>query len=33
VTIVGQIVGRTIEPAEPGKTETVTFDVQGTRAA
>lgn len=33
VTIVGQIVGRTIEPAEASRTERVTFDVQGSRAA
>jgi hypothetical protein len=33
VTIVGQVVGRTIEPGEPGRTETVTFDVHGSRAA
>jgi hypothetical protein len=33
VTIVGQIVGRTIQPADAGGTERVTFDVQGSRAA
>ncbi len=32
-TFVGQIIGRTIQPAEPGGTEQVTIDVQGTRAA
>lgn len=32
-TFVGQIVGRTIRPAESGRTEEVTFDVQGTVAA
>jgi hypothetical protein len=30
VIFVGQLTGRTIEPAEPGRTETVTLDVQGT---
>jgi hypothetical protein len=29
VTFIGQLIGRTIEPAEPGRTETVTLDVQG----
>jgi hypothetical protein len=29
VTFVGQLTGRTIEPAEQGRTETVTLDVQG----
>jgi len=29
-TFVGQLTGRTIEPPEPGRTETVTLDVQGT---
>lgn len=33
VTIVGQIVGRTIKPAQQGRTERVTMDVQGTVAA
>lgn len=33
VTIVGQIIGRTIEPQQPGRTEKVTMDVQGTVAA
>ncbi len=32
-TIVGQIVGRTIEPQEQGSTEKVTLDMQGTVAA
>lgn len=31
-TIIGQIIGRSIEPAEPGSTERVTFDVQGAAA-
>jgi len=29
-TLVGQLVGRTIEPEQPGRTETVKLDVQGT---
>jgi hypothetical protein len=29
VTFIGQLVGRTIEPAEPGRTEQVSLDVQG----
>jgi hypothetical protein len=32
-TITGQLTGRTIEPAEQGRTEMVTLDVQGTVAA
>jgi hypothetical protein len=32
-TIVGQLVGRTIEPPQQGRTETVTMDVQGTMLA
>jgi hypothetical protein len=30
VTFIGQLIGRTVEPAEPGRNETVTLDVQGT---
>jgi hypothetical protein len=33
VTVIGQIIGRTIKPAQPGRTERVTMDVQGTVAA
>jgi hypothetical protein len=33
VTIIGQIIGRTIKPAQQGRTERVTMDVQGTVAA
>lgn len=33
VTIIGQIVGRTIKPAQQGRTERVTMDVQGTAVA
>lgn len=33
VRVVGQIIGRTIKPAQPGRTERVTMDVQGTVAA
>jgi hypothetical protein len=29
LTFIGQLVGRTIEPAEPGRTEQVSLDVQG----
>lgn len=32
-TIIGQLIGRTIAPAEQGRTETVTLDVQGTVVA
>lgn len=32
-TFIGQITGRKIDPAEPGRTESVTFDVQGARSA
>lgn len=32
-TVVGQLVGRTVEPAEAGRTETVTLDVQGQAVA
>lgn len=32
-TVVGQIIARTIEPAQPGRTERVTMDVQGTAVA
>jgi hypothetical protein len=28
--VVGQLVGRTLEPPQQGRTETVTMDVQGT---
>lgn len=33
LTVTGQIIGRTIEPAEQGRTETVTLDVAGTVTA
>lgn len=33
LTLIGQLVGRTIEPAERGRNETVTLDVQGTVTA
>lgn len=33
VRVIGQIIGRTIKPGQPGRTERVTMDVQGTAVA